>query len=316
MPNPNKLYAQRKMFTEILLEQVKPYLTGKPEVWAKEFGEVGNFGSTLGKVAKARFLPFAKNNMPTDCRVFLHLPTKLCDSFAVLHFRIFAVQPTDFIFVLDRNIPRAAFLKKAKGMELTDKWGTELTENGQDDPFAAYLTNLERKKGILPESPHTFANWTYYMGKLSVEVPYTMALIPLGDGRTIFLFKRNYKPGLFSLKKSNFEIDLVWGIASWINEALGEFNYEGEPAALDVPVAAASLLAIHEIAPLFEYQGRDIPFDANLSAYQPVDKPPSVVKPETPAAVEQPVGRKFCTKCGTELPADAAFCSKCGAKQG
>lgn len=315
MPNPQKLYNQRLMITELLLDQVKPYLTGKPEVWAKEFGEVGTFGSSFGKVAKAKFLPFSQTKMPTDCRVFLYLPTNFCDSYAVLHFRIFAVQPTDFIFVLDRNIPRAAFVKKAKGMELTDKWATELTENGGEDPFAEYLTNLEQKTGILPESPHTFANWTYYMGNLSVEVPYTMVLMPLGDGRTVFLFKRHYKPGLFSLKKSNFDIDLVWRIATWIDKALGEFNYQGDPTPLEVPIPAASLLAIPEIAPLFEYQGRGIPFNVNLSAYQPVEKPAPVVQQETSAEAEQPSSRKFCTKCGTELPADAVFCSKCGAKQ-
>lgn len=311
MPSPQKLYAHRLMFSEMLLAQAKPYLTGKPAVWAKEFGEVATFGSTLGKVAKAKFLPFAKTKMPTDCRVFHHLPTKLGDAYAVLHFRIFGVQPTDFIFIFDRNIPRAAFLKKAKGMELTDKWATDLTENGGDDPFAAYLTNLEQKKGILPESPHTYANWTYYMGKLSIEVPYTMALIPLGDGRTVFLFKRYYKPGLFSLKKSNFELELIWRIASWIDEALGEFNYDGDPTPLEVPVAASSLLAIPEIAPLFEYQGRDIPFNVNLSAYEQehkaeVDQQPVVAEPE---------GQKYCIQCGTTIPEKAAFCSKCGTKQ-
>jgi len=311
MPSPQKLYTHRLMFSEMLLAQAKPYLTGKPDVWAKEFGEVATFGSTLGKVAKAKFLPFAKTTMPTDCRVFHHLPTKLGDAYAVLHFRIFAVQPTDYIFILNCNIPRAAFVKKAKKMELTDKWATDLTEKGGDDPFATYLTNLERKKGVLPESPHTYAHWTYPAGKLSVEVPYTMALIPLGDGRTVFLFKRYYSPGFFSLKKSNFDLELIWRIANWIDEALGEFNYEGGPAPLEVPVAAASLLAIPEIAPVFEYQGRDIPFNVNLSAYEQVNK----AKVDQQPVVEEPEGQKFCIQCGTALPEKAAFCSKCGTKQ-
>jgi ribosomal protein L40E len=314
MPNAQKLYNHRLMFTEILLEQVRPYLTGIPEVWAKEFGEVGNFGTTLGKVAKVSLIPFAKTKMPTDCRVFLRLHTNLCEVISVLHFRIFAVQPTDYIFVLNRNIPRAACVKKAKGFKLIDKWATELTENGADDPFAQHLMNFE-EESILPDNPLTYLSWTYHMGKISVEVPYTMALIPLGDGRTIFLYKRYYRPGLFSLKKSNFDIDQVWKVAKWIDKALGEFNYEGDPTPLEVPVPAASLLAIPEIAPLFEYQGRDIPFDIDLSAYQQVVEPEPVVQQEAPAAEDQTPGRKFCTKCGTELPEDAAFCSKCGAKQ-
>jgi len=138
-----------------------------------------------------------------------------------------------------------------------------------------------------------------------------MTLIPLGDGRTIFLFKRYYSPGFFSLKKSNFDIELIWRIALWIDEALGEYNYEGDPAPLEVPVAAASLLVIPEIAPLFEYQGRDIPFQVNLSAYEHTAQ---VEVEKQPAAAEHE-GRKFCTQCGTELPESAAFCSKCGAKQ-
>ncbi len=52
MPSPQKLYTHRLMFSEMLLAQAKPYLIGKPDVWAKEFGEVATFGSTLGKVAK------------------------------------------------------------------------------------------------------------------------------------------------------------------------------------------------------------------------------------------------------------------------
>jgi len=135
MPSSQKLYAHRLMFSEMLLAQAKPYLTGKPDVWAKEFGQAAPFSSTLGKVAKAKFLPFSQTKMPTDCRVFHHLPTQLGDAYAVLHFAAFAVQPTDSVFIFNRNIPRAAFVKQAKKMELTDKWATELTSNGQDDPL-------------------------------------------------------------------------------------------------------------------------------------------------------------------------------------
>jgi hypothetical protein len=303
------------MFSEMLLNQVKPYLAGKPEVWAKEFGEPVTFSSTLGAVAKAKFLPFGKNKMPTDCRVFHQLPTQTGEVIAVLNFSAFAVQPTDFLFIHNRNIPRAAFLKKARGMELTDKWATALTENKAQDPFAEYLTKLERKKGLLPESPHTYANWVYHLGKLAIEVPYTMALMPLGDGRTIFLFKKHYRPGFFSVKKSDFDVELVWRIAEWIDEALAEFNYQGDPAPLEVPVPAVSLLAIPEIAPMFEYQGRDIPFEIDLSGFAPAS---NTIPAGSPAgSMKEPAQEhKFCIQCGESLPTNAVFCSKCGTKQG
>ncbi len=314
MPNPQKIQANRIMFSEMLLMQVKPYLTGKPEVWAKEFGEAVTFSSTLGAVAKAKFLPFAKNKMQTDCRVFHRLPTEAGETFAVLNFAAFAVLPTDYLFILNRNIPRAAFLKKAKGIELTDKWATALTDDKQEDPFAEYLTKLERKTGLLPESPHTYANWVYHLGKLAIEVPYTMALIPLGDGRTIFLFKRHYRPGFFSVKKSDFDVEPVWRIAGWIDEALAKFNFQGDPAPLEVPVPAVSLLAIPEIAPMFAYQGKDIPFEMDLSGYETAASSPTVeaTAPKTQAPAQE---RKFCTQCGESLPGNAAFCSKCGLKQ-
>jgi len=314
MPSQEKINANRKMYSELFLEQVKPYLTGTPEVWAKQFGETLTFSDALGMAAKSKFLPFGKNTMRTDCRVFHHLPTKLGDVFAVLHFSGFALQPTDYIFVLERSVPRAAFVRKAKGSELTDRWATALTESGKDDTFAGYLTGLERKNGILPESPHIYAHWVYHQGKLAIEVPYTMVLIPLGDGRTIFLFKRNATPGFFSVKKTKFDIELVWRIADWIDEALGEFNYQGDPAPLEVPVPAVSLIAIPEIAPMFEYQGVDIPFDVDLTGFVP-DARPQPINQSQPSPLKEKA-KKYCTQCGEAIPVDASFCSKCGAKQG
>ena len=140
-----------------------------------------------------------------------------------------------------------------------------MTENGEADPFASYLSNLERKTGILPDSPQVYANWVYYMGKLAIEVPFTMVLMPLGDGRTVFLFKRHYRPGFFSVKKTSFDVEKVWYVVEWVNEALKEFGYQGDPAPLEVPVGAVSLLALPEIAPMFEDQGRDIPCEMDLS---------------------------------------------------
>jgi len=314
MPSPQKLYANRKLFSELFLEQVRSFLTETPKVWAKEFGEAVTFSDAFSAAAKTKLLPFGKTVMRTDCRVFHQLHTSLGKSVAVLHFSAFAVQPTDFIFILKRNIPQAAYLKKAKGMELTDKWATTLTDKGEQDPFASFLTNLEQKKGILPESPQIYANWVFHQGKLAIEVPYTMALIPLGDGRSVFLFKRHYRPGFFSVKKSDFDVTLVWRIAEWIDAALGEYDYQGEPAPLEVPVPAESLLALPEIAPMFEYQGKDIPFEVDLSAFSPVSTPSPVMK-ELTSDTEQN-GGKFCLQCGQALPAEAAFCSKCGAKQG
>lgn len=311
MPSQEKLNANRKLFTELLLEQAKPFLAGKPGVWAKEFGEAQDFNDALALAAKAKFLPFGKNEMKTDCRVFLNLPSTLGEAYAVLHFHIFALQPTDYIFIFNQNIPGAAFLKKAKGMELNDSWATARTENGEKDPFADYLSGLERKSGMLPDAPHYYANWKYHLGKLAVEVPYTMVLMPLGDGRTAFLFKYNYSPGLFSVKKSNFNLDKVWYLAEWVRDALTEYAYDGEPAPLEVPIGAVSLLALPEIAPMFEYPGRDIDLDVDLSGYLPT-------KPVEPTAVPQTQEartEKYCMSCGEVLPIKAAFCTKCGAKQ-
>jgi ribosomal protein L40E len=314
MPSQEKINANRKMFSELFLEQVKPYMTGIPTVWAKQFGETVTFGDAFGASAKARFLPFAKNTMRTDCRVFHKFPTALGEVIAVLHFSAFAVQPTDFIFILNRCIPRAAYLRKAKGSDLTDRWATTLTEGGNADPFADYLTGLERKKGILPDSPHYYANWVFHLGKLAVEVPYTMALIPLGDARTIFLFKCNAIPGFFSVKKINFDIELVWRIAAWIDEALGELNYQGDLAPLEVPIPAVSLIAIPEIAPMFEYQGVDIALNVDLTRFSASAVQQSING--SPSASSGQDAKKYCIQCGEAIPMDAAFCSKCGAKQG
>jgi ribosomal protein L40E len=314
MPSLEKLNANRQMFTELLLEQAQPYLTAQPKVFAKTFGESVTFRDTMGNAAKAMFLPFGKNEMRTDCRVFVELPSAIGDVFAVLHFSGFAMQPVDYLFQLKQNLPHAAFLKKSEGLQLNDKWASALTESGENDPFTTFLDGLEQKEGFLPDKPHYHANWVYHLGKMAVEVPYTMALIPLGDSRSIFLFKYNYRPGLFSVKKSKFDLDVVWRIATWINDALADYGYDGPPAALEVPVAAASLLAIPEIAPLFTYRGEDLSISVSLPDIEKAKSIPQPISDENPVENSNSA-EKFCIKCGQKMPLKAAFCSKCGTKQ-
>ena len=47
MPSQEKIQANRMMYTELLLTQVKPYLTAKPRVWGKAFGETVTFNEHI-----------------------------------------------------------------------------------------------------------------------------------------------------------------------------------------------------------------------------------------------------------------------------
>ncbi|MCD4671290.1 MAG: zinc ribbon domain-containing protein [Anaerolineaceae bacterium] len=313
MPSPEKIREHRKTMTQVFLEQAQPLATGMPHVWAKQFGEAVTSSEQFGAVAKTSLLPFGKSKLRTDFRIYHQLPTRIGDIYGVQHFSAATIQPTDFVFTLQKPVPRAAFLRKAKGKELTDSWATTLTESGEEDAFAEFLTNIERKDGILPDCPHYHASWKYSLGKMSVEVPYTMALIPLGDGRTVFLFKNNYRPGFFSVRQTKFDIEEAVTIAEWINEALGTFGYDGDPAPLEVPVPALSLLAIPEIEVLFDYKGEEVAWDVDLSAFRSIHAAPSAPAPGEPTSPAQ--SHKFCTKCGKKLAMDAEFCSACGTKQ-
>jgi hypothetical protein len=299
--------------SQVFVDQAQPLVAGTPQVWAKQFGDAVTTGEQFGAIAKTNLIPFATAKMRTDFRIFYRMTTRLGEVFGVQHFSAASLQPTDFIFTLKNPVPRAAFLRKPKGAELVSKWATALTESGQPDPFVDYLNNIEKKDGLLPDSPHFHASWTYAVGKLSVEVPYTMALIPLGDGRTVFLFKVNYRPGFFSMKQTKFDMDEAMKIAEWLDEALGKFGYGEDPAPLEVPVPALSLLVIPEIEVLFDYKGEELPWSVDLSVYRNAAAAPAA--PATPAPAPQTQTHKFCTKCGQKLAADAAFCSACGAKQ-
>ena len=310
MPSPQKIKEFRMLMTQVFLEQAQPIAIGKPKVWAKQFGDSVTTAEVFGKVAKTSLIPFAKASIRTDFRIFYQIPTKLGDVFGVQHFSGMTLQPTDYIFILNHNIPRTTVAAKAKGLMGDDHWATELTEKGQQDPFAEFLLGLERKEGMLPDKPLYHARWTYSLGKMSVEVPYTMALMPVGDGRTLFLCKINYRPGFFKVSQNKFDLEEGMMLAEWLDEALTQFRYEGEPTPLNVSVPALSLLAVPEIAQLFDYQGEDVDWPVDLSGFQ------SAAPKPTPAVVE-PITEdfKFCTKCGEKLKPDAAFCSKCGAKQ-
>ncbi|MBG0786858.1 MAG: zinc ribbon domain-containing protein, partial [Anaerolineaceae bacterium] len=180
-----------------------------------------------------------------------------------------------------------------------------------------FLNNIERKTKFLPDKPEYHVNWTYHLGKIAVNVPYTLSLMPLGEGKTLFLIKLNYKPGLIKVSQTKFRVDEAFMLAEWIDEALGQFNFEGDPTPLDVPIPALSLLAIPKIAELFDYQGEEIEWPADISGFSPSD-PISTPKPKgDPLPKADPVQEphKFCTACGEKLKSEAAFCSKCGTKQ-
>ncbi len=312
MPSPAKTKSHRELMTTLFLEQAQPFLTKQPKVWAKKFGETASFSETLNMTAKAKLLPFGKSKVRTDFQIFISMPNRLGETYGVLQFFGMASKPTDFIFLLDLNLPHAAHLKKAKGMQLDDAWVSALTENGQDDPMVEALNNMERKTGLLPDKPKYHVNWTFHLGKMAVEMPYTLALMPFGDGRTIFLYKRNVQPGFFSVKKTQFGIEKVIEITEWIQESLTPFHVEGDPTPQDITIPAASLMALSEIEPLFEDQGENIPWDVNLPniAAEPAKSPDPQSTPELASQ------SKFCTQCGQKLSIEAAFCSKCGAKQG
>ena len=310
MPSPERIRELRHTLTQTFLEQAQPLTQGIQKVWAKQFGESVTTGEVFGKVAKTRLLPFSTVKMRTDFRIFYALSTRLGEAFAVQHFSGATIQPTDFLFILQQNIPHAAFLCKGEGLMGTH-WESSLIEKGEKDPFVEFLDALERKTGILPDKPLFHANWTYSLGKLSIEVPYTFALMPLGDGRTVFLCKLNYRPGFFKVSQTKFLFDDAFMLAEWLDEALAQFGYDGPPAPLEIPTPAQSLLALPEIAPLFDYQGEDVDWPVDLSTFNspPVNSSRAATPPQSPK-------HKFCTKCGEKLVATAAFCSKCGAKQG
>lgn len=135
----DKLTQRYLQYSGLLLEEVRPFLTGQPMVRARRFGEVVSFGETFAQIARSR-VPFAHGAMRTDTMVFHDLPTRQGLLHIVQNYGGQALQPTDFLLVLDRSIPRAAWAKD-EGL-LSTKWATPLTETGQRDTFKEFLDSL------------------------------------------------------------------------------------------------------------------------------------------------------------------------------
>ncbi len=309
MPNPEKLLQSRLTFSEVLLEEARPFMTAEPRVWARQFGEAVTFGETFGQMAKKQ-LPFGKAVLRDDALVFHDIPTRQGMLYAVQYYGGAAIRPTDFLMVIDGNIPRAAFLKEPGLAELTSKWATALTEQKQKDDWKEFLDNLERGPG-LKDSIRFHASWTFHAGSLAIKLPYTMQLLPLGNGQFVYLFKNTFRPGLWSVKQMKFEVEEYLNLAAWLKEAATAYAYAGPPAPLEVPIPTLSLLAIPELAGLIADKGVEIPWPASNKVY--------VAPPAAPAAAQAPAAAtrttKFCTSCGAKIVIDARFCNSCGAKQ-
>jgi len=307
----DKHFQKRVQFSQVLLEEAQPFMTAEPRVWARQVGEAVTFGEVFGRSLKTQILPFGKTTVRTDVMVFHDIPTQLGLLHAVQNYGGAAIQPTDFLLVIDCSIPRAAYVKDDG---LLSKWATALTDDRQKDDFKEFLDNIERGKGLKADNPLYHIKWSYAVGKNSVKLPYTMQLIPLGDGRCIYLFKTPFRPGLWSPKQVKFKVDDFMMLAAWLKEALSAYAYAGPPAPLEMRFPTLSLLAIPELAASIEVPNVELPWPANVRQYVASSPPPvAAAPPLAPAAESAPT--KFCTACGQKIPGNARFCPKCGAKQ-
>jgi len=308
-----KLLSNRLQFSGILLTEASSHLVAEPQVWARQVGQAVTFGKIMGEMAK-RQIPTVGAALPIDLVVFHELPMALGLVHAVQFFSGPTLLPTDFLLELDVSIPRAAWVKKGT---LISKWATVPTEQGQRDEFREHLDGLERGTGK-SENILDYANkWSFSLGRVSGKMPFTMQIIPLGTGTCVYVFKRQFQPGLWSAKQMRFHVDEFLTLASWLRDGLADYRYDGPPAPVEVPVPSYSLIAIAGLADLFTNKG------------QPVDWP--VVKPVVPSVapiapspasatlapatgVPSPKAR-FCVFCGSKLPAFGEFCPSCGKRQ-
>jgi len=301
----DKQTQRRAEFSEILLDEAQPFMTGEPQVWARQIGEIVTFGEVFGQMAKTR-LPFAKAKMRTDTLVFHDIPTKHGILHAVQHWGGNAIQPTDFMLTIAQDIPRAAWVKKGT---MTDKWVTSVSEDGGKDEFSEFLNGIERGTGLKADTIYYYARWSYQAGSTTMKLPWTIQLIPLGDGRFVFALKRPVRPGLWSAKQLKFEVEEYMMLVDWLKEELEKYGYEGPPASLEVPAVTVSLVAIPELKEQLPEVGTEIPWPGLTKRY---------VTTQASAGASQPASQgetKFCIHCGVKIPANSKFCMACGQKQ-
>jgi hypothetical protein len=306
----DKHFQKRVEFSQLLLEEARPFMTAEPRVWARQVGEAVTFGEIFGRALKSQ-LPFGKTTVRTDVMVFHDIPTPHGLLHVVQNYGGAAIQPTDFLLIIDCSIPRAAYVKDDG---LLSKWATALTDSGQKDDFKDFLDNIERGKGFKADNPLYHVQWTYAAGSAKVKLPYTMQLVPLGDGRCLYLFKNPFTPGLWSAKQIKFEVGEFMMLATWLKEALSAYAYAGPPAPLEMRFPTLSLLAIPELAGSIQVQGVELPWPASDKQYVASPPPAPAAPPPAPAAEPGPAV-KYCIACGQKISGNARFCPKCGAKQ-
>jgi hypothetical protein len=237
--------------SETLIEQLKPYATEAPEVWALELGQKVTFGTVLGQSLKDSFS--LKNKIKTDSGIFHTFPTKLGLAAAVLYYSVNLNLPIDFAIQLNHNIPCAGYVRKNMGVVKPPAW---VMPEGCED-FAEALNQMKGKHGSVKGKFLKYSKeWEVEVGTQKQQVPYTMQLIPTGDGQCIFLYKRPIKIGAFNMKKSKFFVEEFMDLAAWLDSTLAAFNYQGDPTPADIPVPTWTLLAFPETEPLYEDKGK------------------------------------------------------------
>jgi hypothetical protein len=291
------------LYSEIILKEAQPFLVGEPRTWARRFGQEVTFGETFGQMFRSS-MPLRRGRLRIDTLVFHDLPTELGQLHAAQVYSGKVALSTEFLIVQEGRIPRGAFLKRRP---LSEIWATAQGDERSKDEFCVFLGGQKEGEGGRGETLADKAKWSQYLGGKSLDLSWTMQLIPLEVERFLFVFKRPWSPDLFSVKKTRFHVGEAMEVAGWLKRAVAKFGYQGPPLSVEVPFATLSLVAIPELAERMPDQGAPLPWPATSAA------PSRGKRPQSGAAV--PRETKFCIACGHKIPGNAKFCPDCGGEQ-
>ncbi len=261
MPEVDPHQKQHQEYSEILLNEAKPFMTGQPRVWGRRFGEAVTAGEIFGKVMKSH-VPFSKSGMRIDVIVINDIPTAQGMLHAVQDFSGKVILPTEFLIVIDGQIPHAVCLKKG-GFLSSPFWVTDMSQTKSMDDFCNHLNKFEWGKGMGNRAFSDFAVWTHSLSsKTKLELSYTQQLIPISGSQFVLMFHKPWASGLWSVKQMKFHVKDALDLAEGFKQAVIAYKYNGPAAELQILEPRLSIVAVPELAQHLTNCGEELGWSA------------------------------------------------------
>jgi hypothetical protein len=233
-----------RKFSDRLLKEVKPFLSGEPQIWRKRVAPEGSVLKQTGQKLRAA-IPVLGGELRCDVLVFHDLPTEQGLVHVVHSYAHKILLPPEYLLVMDGRIPRAALL--TRGTLDEGVWVSAIGDEDRGDDFCVFVKNIKRGKGLRARRLSYEAEWVQEGGGNKLKLDWAMQLAPLGEERFVFVFRLPYQKGLFGTSKLGVEKFLT--VAEWLRESIQEYDYVGEAPKRGVLQPTLALLALPGIRP-------------------------------------------------------------------